>query len=121
MPCALRPAVRTRRLAATRLFPSEAARGDRAAYVLHLLRPRRRCRDLLLVRHEQRCSGDCPATERATLALTDEMTRSIKVSRRNEEADPQVLPDGQVIQLIRTIAGHHMASRFLVATGVELE
>src|ERR1041384_7436635 len=59
--------------------------------------------------------------ERATLALTDEMTRSIKVSDATMKRIRKVLPDDQVIELIGTIAGYNMASRFLVATGVELE
>jgi alkylhydroperoxidase family enzyme len=59
--------------------------------------------------------------ERATLALTDEMTRSIKVSDATMKRIRKVLPDDQVIELVGTIAGYNMASRFLVATGVELE
>ena len=59
--------------------------------------------------------------ERATLALTDEMTRSIKVSDATMKRIRKLLPDDQVIELIGTIAGYNMASRFLVATGVELE
>jgi alkylhydroperoxidase family enzyme len=60
-------------------------------------------------------------TERATLALTDEMTRSIKVSDATMKRIRKALPDDQVVELIGTIAGYNMASRFLVATGVELE
>jgi alkylhydroperoxidase family enzyme len=59
--------------------------------------------------------------ERATLALTDEMTRSIKVSEATMRRIRKALPDDQVVELIGTIAGYNMASRFLVATGVELE
>jgi alkylhydroperoxidase family enzyme len=59
--------------------------------------------------------------ERATLALTDEMTRSIKVSDATMKRVRKLLPDDQVVELIGTIAGYNMASRFLVATGVELE
>lgn len=59
--------------------------------------------------------------ERATLALTDEMTRSIKVSDATMKRIRKQLPLDQVIELIGTIAGYNMASRFLVATGVELE
>jgi alkylhydroperoxidase family enzyme len=60
-------------------------------------------------------------TERATLALTEEMTRSIKVSEATMKRIRKLLPDDQVVELIGTIAGYNMASRFLVATGVELE
>jgi alkylhydroperoxidase family enzyme len=59
--------------------------------------------------------------ERATLALTDEMTRVIKVSDATMKHIRKLLPDDQVVELIGTIAGYNMASRFLVATGVELE
>ena len=59
--------------------------------------------------------------ERATLALTLEMTRSIKVSEATLKRVRGVLPLDQVVELIGTIAGYNMASRFLVATGVELE
>ena len=59
--------------------------------------------------------------ERATLALTEEMTRSIKVSDATMRRIRKLLPDDQVVELIGTIAGYNMASRFLVATGVELE
>jgi len=60
-------------------------------------------------------------TERAALALTEEMTRSIKVSDATMKRIRKQLPLDQVIELIGTIAGYNMASRFLVATGVELE
>jgi alkylhydroperoxidase family enzyme len=59
--------------------------------------------------------------ERATLALTDEMTRSIKVSSATMQRIRKILPDDQVVELIGTIAGYNMVSRFVVATGVELE
>ena len=59
--------------------------------------------------------------ERATLALTSEMTRSIKVSDATMKRIRTLLPDDQVIELIGTIAGYNMVSRFVVATGVELE
>jgi alkylhydroperoxidase family enzyme len=32
-----------------------------------------------------------------------------------------VLPDDQVVELIGIIAGYNMVSRFVVATGVEME
>ncbi|HEY6176002.1 MAG TPA: carboxymuconolactone decarboxylase family protein [Kofleriaceae bacterium] len=59
--------------------------------------------------------------ERATLALTEEMTRSIKVSDATMKRIRKALPLDQVVELVGTIAGYNMASRFLVATGVELE
>ena len=59
--------------------------------------------------------------ERATLALTDEMTRAIKVSGATMKRIRKILPDAQVVELIGTVAGYNMVSRFLVATGIELE
>ena len=59
--------------------------------------------------------------ERATLALTDEMTRNVKVSDATMKRIRKVLPDDQVVELIGTIAGYNMVSRFVVATGVEIE
>ena len=59
--------------------------------------------------------------ERTALALTVEMTRNIKVSDATMTRVKKLLPTDQVIELIGTIAGYNMASRFLVATGVELE
>jgi len=60
-------------------------------------------------------------TERATLALADEMTRTIRVSDATMKRIRKLLPDDQVVELIGTIAGYNMVSRFVVATGVELE
>jgi len=59
--------------------------------------------------------------ERATLALVDEMTRSIKVSDATMKRLRKQLPDDQVVELAGTIAGYNMVSRFVVALGVELE
>ena len=59
--------------------------------------------------------------ERATMALTDEMTRTIKVSDATMQHIRKLLPDDQVVELIGTIAGYNMVSRFVVATGVDPE
>jgi alkylhydroperoxidase family enzyme len=59
--------------------------------------------------------------ERASLALADEMTRTVKVSDATMKRVRALLPDSQVVELIGTIAGYNMVSRFVVATGVELE
>src|ERR1051325_5418892 len=59
--------------------------------------------------------------ERAPLAPTEEVTRSIKVSDATMKRIRKALPLDQVVELVGTIAGYNMASRFLVATGVELE
>jgi alkylhydroperoxidase family enzyme len=60
-------------------------------------------------------------TERAALALTLEMTRNVHVSDATMKRVRAALPDQQVVELIGTIAGYNMVSRFLVATGVDLE
>jgi alkylhydroperoxidase family enzyme len=59
--------------------------------------------------------------ERATLALTSEMTRDVSVKRATMKRIRAVLPDDQVVELIGTIAGYSMVSRFVVATGVQVE
>jgi alkylhydroperoxidase family enzyme len=62
-----------------------------------------------------------PEQERATLALTSEMTRNIEVSKATLERVRKFLDDQQLVELIGTIAGYNMVSRFVVATGVEME
>jgi alkylhydroperoxidase family enzyme len=59
--------------------------------------------------------------ERATLALTSEMTRGVEVSPQTMGRIRAVLPDAQVVELVGTIAGYNMVSRFVVATGVQVE
>jgi len=59
--------------------------------------------------------------ERATLALTWEMTRDVAVAEATMKRIRALLPDQQVVELVGTIAGYNMVSRFLVATGIELE
>jgi alkylhydroperoxidase family enzyme len=59
--------------------------------------------------------------ERATLALTHEMTTKVTVAPATLRRVRAVLPDAQVVELIGTIAGYNMVSRFVIATGVEME
>ena len=59
--------------------------------------------------------------ELATLALTYEMTHNIQVKPATMKRIRAVLPDEQVVELIGTIAGYNMVSRFAVATGLEPE
>jgi alkylhydroperoxidase family enzyme len=60
-------------------------------------------------------------SERATLALTCEMTRNIVVTDATMKRVRAILPDPQVVELAGTIAGYNMVSRFVVAMGIELE
>ena len=60
-------------------------------------------------------------SERATLALTYEMTHNITVAESTMVRVRAILPDQQVVELVGTIAGYNMVSRFLIATGVDLE
>lgn len=60
-------------------------------------------------------------SERATLALSYEMTRNITVADGTMARVRAILPDQQVVELVGTIAGYNMVSRFLVATGIEVE
>jgi alkylhydroperoxidase family enzyme len=59
--------------------------------------------------------------ERATLALAWEMTRNIEVKPATMKRIRAILPNPQVVELIGTIAGYNMVSRFAVATGLEIE
>ena len=59
--------------------------------------------------------------ERATLALTYEMTRNVAVTDATMRRVRALLPDAEVVELIGTIAGYNMVSRFVVATGVAVE
>ena len=60
-------------------------------------------------------------SERATLALTYEMTRNVTAKKDTMAKIRSVLPTPQVVELIGTIAGYNMVSRFLVATGIDPE
>jgi alkylhydroperoxidase family enzyme len=61
------------------------------------------------------------AKELAALQLTTEMTRDVQPKQATVEKLRSLLPDQQVVELIGTIAGYNMVSRFLLATGVEIE
>jgi alkylhydroperoxidase family enzyme len=59
--------------------------------------------------------------ERMTLQLTREMTQQVEVSPATMKQARSLLPDAQVVELIGTIAGYNMVSRFAVATGLDVE
>jgi alkylhydroperoxidase family enzyme len=59
--------------------------------------------------------------EQAALALTVEMTRNVKVKEATLKRVRARLPDAQVVELVGAIAGYNMVSRFVVATGVQIE
>lgn len=62
------------------------------------------------------------AAERATLALTREMTLQVQVSDACFDAVREALPDAQQqVELVGTIAAYNMVSRFLVALQVAPE
>src|SRR3954467_950406 len=60
-------------------------------------------------------------TEQAALQLTVEMTRELKPKQATLDRIRKLLPDAQVVELIVPVAGYNMVSRFLLATGVDLE
>jgi alkylhydroperoxidase family enzyme len=60
-------------------------------------------------------------SERATLALTEELTRNVKVNEATLKRVRAFLPDAQVVELVGTISGYNMVSRFAVATGLQVE
>ena len=59
--------------------------------------------------------------ERRAIRYAEEMTRNVQVKQETIDAIRKLLPDQQVVELIGTIAGYNMVSRFLLATGVDLE
>lgn len=59
--------------------------------------------------------------ERAAMALTQEMTKAVAVKPATMKRIRAALPDKQVVELVGTIAGYNMVSRFVVALGVEVE
>ncbi len=59
--------------------------------------------------------------QRATMALTREMTRDIAVSDATMKRIRGFLSDQEVVELIGTISGYNMVSRFLIATGIDME
>ena len=59
--------------------------------------------------------------ELAAFQLTVEMTRDVKPKQATVDKVRKLLPDEQVVELIGTISGYNMVSRFLLATGVEAE
>jgi AhpD family alkylhydroperoxidase len=59
--------------------------------------------------------------ERATLALTVEMTKNVTVQPGTMKRIESLLSDQHVVELIGVIAGYNMVSRFFVATGVDPE
>ncbi len=59
--------------------------------------------------------------QRATLALTREMTRDIVVSDATMKRIRGLLSDQELVELIGTISGYNMVSRFLIATGIDQE
>src|SRR3954471_18333688 len=54
--------------------------------------------------------------EVATIELTTEITRDIQAKPATLQKIRSLLPDDQVVELIGTIAGYNMVSRFVVAT-----
>jgi alkylhydroperoxidase family enzyme len=67
--------------------------------------------------------SDAPFDEagKAAMHLTIEMTRDVKVKPATLQRVKAALPNDQAVELIGTIAGYNMVSRFLVATGIEAE
>ena len=76
------------------------------------------------LRDPQRAQGDAALfddTERAALAVTLEMTRSVHVSDASFAALARRLDARQLVEFVGTVATYNMVSRFLVALGVEPE
>jgi len=62
------------------------------------------------------------SVERATLRLTAEMTRGVRVSDATfRDARAELGSDQRMVELVAVIASYNMVSRFLVALGVDIE
>ncbi|MCL4743979.1 MAG: carboxymuconolactone decarboxylase family protein [Burkholderiaceae bacterium] len=59
--------------------------------------------------------------QRATIALSIEMTRNVEVRDETFERVRRSLNERHTVELVATIAAYNMVSRFLVALGVEPE
>ena len=59
--------------------------------------------------------------QRAVLALTDAMTRDVKVPESVLDAVRQHLNDREVVELVATIAAYNMVSRFIEALDIHSE
>jgi AhpD family alkylhydroperoxidase len=68
---------------------------------------------------EWRSSDVFDALQRAVLALTDGMTRDVKVPHVLIDEVRQYLSDREVVELVTTIAAYNMVSRFLEALGID--
>jgi len=64
------------------------------------------------------CSAYTPE-QRAVLALTDGMTRDVKVPAALIEGVRGFLDEREVVELVATIAAYNMVSRFLEALGID--
>ena len=60
-------------------------------------------------------------SERAVLGLAVEMTREIEVSPATRERLRMHFSNQEAVELIGVIAAYNMVSRFLIATGIEIE
>jgi len=59
--------------------------------------------------------------QRAVLGLTIEMTKDVAVKKETMDKVRSFLPDDQVVELVGIISAYNMVSRFLVATGIDIE
>jgi AhpD family alkylhydroperoxidase len=53
--------------------------------------------------------------ERAALAITDQMTRQVRVDRQSWQSARALWSDREIVELVATIASYNMVSRFLEA------
>ncbi len=76
-------------------------------------------RDVAAARRDRERFDDA---ERAVIALTDEMTRQVRVSDETFEAVRSALRDERLlVEIVAVVAAYNMVSRFLVAFDVQPE
>jgi alkylhydroperoxidase family enzyme len=76
---------------------------------------------LKALRDPETALGLFDGKDRAVVCLAIEMTREIQVSRATHEALKSWFNDQERVELIGVVAAYNMVSRFLVATGIEVE
>jgi alkylhydroperoxidase family enzyme len=66
-------------------------------------------------------NGQFDARQRAVLALTEALTRSVEVDDATFDAVRPFLAPRQIVELVTTVAYYNMVARFLVGLRIDLE
>jgi len=105
---------RLRELAILRIAMLNGAPYEFDAHVPHALKAGI-AEDAIQALREGRIADNMPVLDRLVLELTDTMTRNIEVPDALFERVRGNFDDTQLVELVATVAGYNMVSRFLVA------